>query len=109
MNNKKYKKWAMLCSLIGFMEWKFHWKWEISFYGVESAYGGALCVIWCLQICLLCRHRGHSVKNCPNKNDETMDKKFCYNCGESGHSLAQCSQPLQEGELPFGLLYTVSS
>ena len=30
----------MLCSLVGFMELKFHWKWEISFYGVDSAYGG---------------------------------------------------------------------
>lgn len=54
-----------------------------------------------LQICLLCRQRGHSLKNCPIKNDENMDKKLCYNYGETGHSLAKCPQPLQDGTWPF--------
>lgn len=52
---------------------------------------------WCLQICLLCRRRGHSLKNCPNKADESVDKKMCYNCGESGHSLAKCPLPIKDG------------
>lgn len=50
-----------------------------------------------LQICLLCRRRGHSLKNCPDKNDEVAGNKLCYNCGETGHSLANCPQPLEDG------------
>lgn len=53
----------------------------------------------CLQICLLCRQRGHSLKNCPKKSGEDVDDKLCYNCGDFGHSLALCSQPLQDGNL----------
>ncbi|KAJ0551803.1 putative transcription factor interactor and regulator CCHC(Zn) family [Helianthus annuus] len=52
-----------------------------------------------LIICLLCRQRGHSLKNCPDKNEENIDKTLCYNCGEFGHSLASCLQPLQDGNL----------
>ncbi|XP_011030201.1 PREDICTED: uncharacterized protein LOC105129717 [Populus euphratica] len=57
------------------------------------------------KICLLCRHRGHSLKHCPNKNDETMDQKLCYSCGEKGHSLSQCPQPREDGgtNLPIAL------
>lgn len=57
-----------------------------------------------LQICLVCRRRGHSLKNCPNKNDDTVDSNLCYNCGESGHSLAKCPQPLQDGNIFSSLL-----
>lgn len=46
---------------------------------------------------MFCRQRGHSLKNCPKKSDESIDKKFCYNCGENGHSLAKCPKPLQDG------------
>ncbi|GKV31139.1 hypothetical protein SLEP1_g39873 [Rubroshorea leprosula] len=53
------------------------------------------------KICLLCRQRGHSLKNCPIKNDENMDKKLCYSCGETGNSLAKCSQPHQDSSWPF--------
>ncbi|GMJ06526.1 hypothetical protein HRI_004321800 [Hibiscus trionum] len=49
------------------------------------------------MICLHCRQRGHSLKNCP----DVMDKKTCYNCGESGHSLSKCPQPLQDGGTTF--------
>ncbi|KAH1075434.1 hypothetical protein J1N35_027762 [Gossypium stocksii] len=49
------------------------------------------------MICLHCRQRGHSLKNCP----EVMDKKTCYNCGEAGHSLSKCPQPLQDGGTKF--------
>ena len=63
---------------------------------------GVLCpVIWHSQICLLCRRRGHSLKNCPDKNERTVDKKLCYNCGEIGHSLANCPQPLQDGNFYY--------
>lgn len=55
-------------------------------------------MLW-LQICLLCRQRGHSLKNCPDKNEENIDKKLCYNCGGFGHSLALCPQPLVDGNL----------
>lgn len=58
-------------------------------------------LMMCLQICLLCRQRGHSLKNCPDKNEENVDKKLCYNCGEFGHSLALCPQPLEDGNLPI--------
>lgn len=54
------------------------------------------CVV-VLQICLLCRRRGHSLKQCPNNNDDSVDVKICYNCGESGHSLANCPLPIQDG------------
>lgn len=56
-----------------------------------------------MKICLLCRRRGHSLKNCPNKDDEKVDKKLCYNCGETSHSLANCPYPLQDGILPLNL------
>ncbi|KAB2001207.1 hypothetical protein ERO13_D12G258500v2 [Gossypium hirsutum] len=49
------------------------------------------------MICLHCRQRGHSLKNCT----EVMDKKTCYNCGEAGHSLSKCPQPLQDGGTKF--------
>lgn len=49
------------------------------------------------MICLHCRRRGHSLKNCP----DVMDEKTCYNCGGSGHSLSKCPQPLQEGGTKF--------
>ncbi len=40
------KKWALLCSLIGFKELKFYLKLEIVCYGVESTYGGGfLCYV----------------------------------------------------------------
>ncbi|RVX01959.1 hypothetical protein CK203_019571 [Vitis vinifera] len=38
----------------------------------------------------------HKSQNCPDKGEEKLDKKLCYNCGETGHSLANCPQPLQE-------------
>ncbi|KAL2550471.1 VASCULAR-RELATED NAC-DOMAIN 6 [Forsythia ovata] len=53
------------------------------------------------KICLFCRQRGHSLKNCRNKNEESLDKKLCYNCGENGHSLDKCPQPLQDGGTRF--------
>lgn len=66
-------------------------------YGVKLTEGGGfVCEKW-LQICLLCRQRGHSLKRCPNKKDKTVDKKLCYNCGEAGHSLSNCPLPLQDG------------
>ena len=52
--------------------------------------------IFFLQICLLCRERGHSLKNCPEKSEGNL-KKFCYNCGESGHSLSKCPKPIENG------------
>jgi hypothetical protein len=48
------------------------------------------------QICLLCRERGHSLKNCPDKSEGNL-KKFCYNCGESRHSLSKCPKPIENG------------
>ncbi|CAB4271417.1 unnamed protein product [Prunus armeniaca] len=53
------------------------------------------------KICLYCRQRGHSIKDCLNKNDDTVALKLCYNCGETGHSLSTCSLPLQEGGTKF--------
>ena len=52
-----------------------------------------------LQICLRCRRRGHRAKNCPEVQDNAKDAKYCYNCGETGHSLSLCPHPLQEGLL----------
>ncbi|TKY51302.1 hypothetical protein E2542_SST22812 [Spatholobus suberectus] len=53
------------------------------------------------KICLRCRRRGHRAKNCPEVQDGTKDAKYCYNCGETGHSLTQCPHPLQEGGTKF--------
>ncbi|KAH7426095.1 hypothetical protein KP509_11G084500 [Ceratopteris richardii] len=50
------------------------------------------------QICLLCRKVGHSLKNCPSKSNE---EKLCYNCGSSGHRLAECKEPLKNGGATF--------
>lgn len=33
--------------------------------------------------------------------DGPKDGKFCYNCGETGHPLSNCPQPLQEGGTKF--------
>jgi len=49
------------------------------------------------QICLFCRQRGHSLKNCPNKSEEVAEEKLCYNCGETSHSLSKCPHPIQDG------------
>ena len=57
----------------------------------------------CLQICLQCRRRGHSLKNCPEKNNESSEKKLCYNCGDTGHSLSHCPYPMEDGN--FSLLW----
>lgn len=54
-------------------------------------------------ICLVCRKLGHSLKNCPNKVDG-LEKK-CYNCGGSGHRLAECKEPLKEGGTTFALCF----
>ncbi|KAK7357330.1 hypothetical protein VNO80_16614 [Phaseolus coccineus] len=53
------------------------------------------------KICLRCRRRGHRAKNCPEVQDAAKDVKYCYNCGETGHSLSLCPHPLQEGGTKF--------
>ncbi|CAN4087758.1 unnamed protein product [Withania somnifera] len=53
------------------------------------------------KICLLCRRRGHSLKNCPSKEDEAVDIRLCYNCGETSHALATCPYPLKDGGTKF--------
>lgn len=53
------------------------------------------------KICLRCRRRGHRAQNCPEVHDGSKDVKYCYNCGDTGHSLANCHQPLQEGGTMF--------
>lgn len=50
-----------------------------------------------------CRRRGHSLKNCPEKNNESSEKKLCYNCGDTGHSLSHCPYPMEDGN--FSLLW----
>ncbi|KAL0749897.1 hypothetical protein Bca101_031900 [Brassica carinata] len=45
---------------------------------------------------------GHSLKNCPDKNDDSsFEKKLCYNCGDTAHSLSHCPQPLEDGGTKF--------
>lgn len=51
------------------------------------------------MICLLCRKLGHTLKSCPTKADR-LDKK-CYNCGNSGHRLAECKEALKDGGTAF--------
>lgn len=58
-----------------------------------------------LQVCLLCRRRGHSLMQCPNKNDDSVDVRICYNCGESGHSLAKCPRPIQDGNFECSFIW----
>ncbi|KAM1471514.1 hypothetical protein ACFX14_042000 [Malus domestica] len=53
------------------------------------------------KICLYCRQRGHSIKNCLNKKDDSVAEKLCYNCGENGHSLSNCPYPLEDGGTKF--------
>ncbi|KAB2596673.1 hypothetical protein D8674_032123 [Pyrus ussuriensis x Pyrus communis] len=53
------------------------------------------------KICLYCRQRGHSIKNCLNKKDDSVAEKLCYNCGENGHSLSNCPYPLEHGGTKF--------
>lgn len=53
------------------------------------------------KTCLLCRQHGHSMKNCPHKQDEAIDTKMCYNCGKTGHSLSKCPKPLEDGGTKF--------
>ncbi|XP_024171937.1 uncharacterized protein LOC112177860 isoform X2 [Rosa chinensis] len=53
------------------------------------------------KICLFCRQRGHSLKNCQKKNENDTEAKLCYNCGETGHSLSRCPLSLQDGGTKF--------
>eukprot|EP00250_Pteridium_aquilinum_P009117 c18451_g1_i1 orf=156-992(+) len=55
------------------------------------------------MICLLCRKLGHTLKNCPSELDG--QEKKCYNCGESGHRLAECKEPLKDGGTTFAACF----
>ncbi|KAI4347552.1 hypothetical protein L6164_008357 [Bauhinia variegata] len=48
---------------------------------------------------------GHRAKNCPQVKDSMEDFKHCYNCGETGHSLVKCPQPLQERGTKFAVCF----
>ena len=61
---------------------------EVLMLYVDRSYADGFVFMWCTwQICLFCRQRGHSLKNCQKKNENDMEAKLCYNCGETGHSL----------------------
>ncbi|KAI5079732.1 hypothetical protein GOP47_0005211 [Adiantum capillus-veneris] len=55
------------------------------------------------MVCLQCRKLGHTLKNCPNKSNE--EEKKCYNCGSSGHRLAECKEPWKNGGTTFALCF----
>lgn len=65
---------------------------------------GYVIMLCSFQICLLCRERGHSLKNCPEKSEGNL-KKFCYNCGESGHALSKCPKPIENGNPHTSILH----
>jgi Zinc knuckle len=48
-------------------------------------------------ICLNCRKRGHSLKNCPKANGNA---DVCFNCGSEDHTLYSCPNPRCQ-VLPF--------
>ena len=43
--------------------------------------------------CLICKRRGHRMKDCPQLGDHQKVGNICYNCGDGGHGLDDCSKP----------------
>lgn len=55
-------------------------------------------------ICLGCRGNGHLLKDCPHKDNNTInsDSRICFNCGSTFHSLKLCPEPRPaDNSLPF--------
>lgn len=46
-------------------------------------------------VCLRCRNRDHTVKNCPQGMEY-----ICYNCGSNDHTLSRCPNPRGQ-DLPY--------
>eukprot|EP00850_Spirogloea_muscicola_P001929 SM000007S20889 [mRNA] locus=s7:736660:738076:- [translate_table: standard] len=67
----------------------------------QTADGGG----WRPQTCLLCRERGHQLKDCPRAAAAPSAggpaaagaAGICYNCGAAGHRLASCPDPPRGG------------
>lgn len=53
-------------------------------------------------VCLGCRKRGHSLKNCPN----AAEKNICFNCNSTDHILRNCPEARDPtGYLPFATCF----
>ena len=50
--------------------------------------------------CLICKQRGHRMKDCSQLGDFQMNSNVCYNCGSTEHSLSYCTHPKGD-TLPF--------
>ena len=51
-------------------------------------------------MCLICKKRGHRMKDCPNLGDHQSVGNICYNCGDNDHGLTDCPKPIGDN-LPF--------
>eukprot|EP00850_Spirogloea_muscicola_P001064 SM000004S14934 [mRNA] locus=s4:379312:380846:+ [translate_table: standard] len=69
---------------------------------------------WLPQTCLLCRERGHQLKDCPKAVAAPSRggaaaagaAGICYNCGAAGHRLAACPDPPRVGGALLATCFT---
>jgi len=59
-------------------------------------------------ICLGCRGNGHLLKDCPHKDNNSIqaENRICFNCGSTVHALKLCPEARKEdGSLPFATCF----
>jgi zinc finger CCHC domain-containing protein 9 len=56
------------------------------------------------RVCLGCRKKGHSLKDCPERFNSDQQKK-CYNCGKTDHTTRACPEPPKDGGFSFATCF----